>query len=63
MHKMGTWCTEGVKRSMAEHRREEHEKFLEEQRQKNYEYEERCEKKGICPKCKQKLPIKKKKKD
>lgn len=57
---MGTWCTEGVKRIQAEHRREED---AEERRAYNTREEkrkEKCAAKGICSECGRKI-IKKKK--
>ncbi len=56
---MGTWCTEGVKRIQAEHRREEADKERRACNQRKREYEDECEKKGICPTCKRKIAKKK----
>ena len=50
---MGTWCTEGVKRTIAEHRRQEADA-------KERKCRKECEEKGICPECGQKI-IKKRK--
>ena len=58
---MGTWCTEGVKRSRIEHQREDDARDRRIYNQKKMEYEDKCEAKGICPECGQKI-IKKKKK-
>ena len=57
---MGTWCTEGVKRSRAEHRREEDERERRIYYKKKVEHERKCEAKNICPECGQKI-IKEKK--
>ncbi len=50
---MGTWCTEGVKRTMREHRREEAEIQRKRCAAREREYEEKCKVDGICPRCKQ----------
>ncbi len=55
---MGTWCTEGVKRSMAEHRREETEKDRRYSARADEKWKAKCETKGICPKCLQKVKSK-----
>ncbi len=56
---MGTWCTEGVKRSMAEHRREESDKLQRQADVRTQKKKDIAKKAGVCVKCGQKLPKKK----
>ena len=59
---MGTWCTEGVKRSRIEHQREDDDRDRRIYNQRKAKHEDKGGAKGICSKCGQKI-IKKRKKD
>ncbi|KKN60036.1 hypothetical protein LCGC14_0536230 [marine sediment metagenome] len=52
---MGTWCTEGVKRIQAEHRRQESDELQRQADQRLREKKDNAEEEGVCYACGKKL--------